>query len=478
MSLIVFACIVFTLVGVILTLKSLFPQRRGDTLYCRKCAYNLTGLDLIAEGARCPECGAVLTKARAIIAGERHIRVGPLVLGLLILIFGVLPLGAIVAGSVLHVDWYKFKPTGWVLADIGSNNDTLAAKALAEVNRRNTARPLDTAQLHRLVKLCLTEQSRQTTRGDVTDAALNTLYALYRTGQLSEEEADQFFTNMVRCSLELRRRVAVAQPTTATIMHVHRGPNGRLSVRVRLGQARLDDAEVARPGGTHAAVFSLGATGRIGSTVSFEHPGEYTFSQDVTVEIVSAAAVAPTWGGNTALHTREFTLTAPIEVLAASPADLIKLTHTPESDKTIAAAVEIYGFRTRPDVDASADRPLTHVQGMVSFKRPRPLNLVFDVIALCDGRELALGSVTMPKDDGVVDVHGVGVHGQVAAELPERVTIILRASQTTALQQTQFEEIWDGELRFEGVRVQREDDLNMRHGYAHFAPTYVGRVTP
>ena len=37
---------VITLVGVVLTLKAVFPKRVGDTPYCRKCRYNLTGTDV------------------------------------------------------------------------------------------------------------------------------------------------------------------------------------------------------------------------------------------------------------------------------------------------------------------------------------------------------------------------------------------------------------------------------------------------
>jgi len=56
---------VITLVGVVLTLKAVFPKRVGDMPYCRKCRYNLTGTDLQAEDARCPECGTYVTQPKA-----------------------------------------------------------------------------------------------------------------------------------------------------------------------------------------------------------------------------------------------------------------------------------------------------------------------------------------------------------------------------------------------------------------------------
>ncbi|HUU99087.1 MAG TPA: hypothetical protein VM487_25415 [Phycisphaerae bacterium] len=102
---------VITLVGVVLTLKALFPRRTGDTPYCRKCRYNLTGTDLAAADARCPECGSDLTSPKIIVRGERRRRPVWVVSGVICLLLGLTPLGVIAVGALHQVDWYTHKPT-------------------------------------------------------------------------------------------------------------------------------------------------------------------------------------------------------------------------------------------------------------------------------------------------------------------------------------------------------------------------------
>ena len=47
------------LLGLWLLKTGLWPRRRGDTPYCRKCGYNLTAL----TSERCPECGSIVARA-------------------------------------------------------------------------------------------------------------------------------------------------------------------------------------------------------------------------------------------------------------------------------------------------------------------------------------------------------------------------------------------------------------------------------
>jgi hypothetical protein len=62
------------LVGVVLTLKAVFPKRIGDTPYWQECRCNLAGTDLVADDVRRPECVACMTHPNAILRVERHRR--------------------------------------------------------------------------------------------------------------------------------------------------------------------------------------------------------------------------------------------------------------------------------------------------------------------------------------------------------------------------------------------------------------------
>lgn len=57
--------------GVVLTI-GLFTARRGWEPRCRKCAHDLRSIDPAKRG--CPECGADLTKRRAVLTGRRSVR--------------------------------------------------------------------------------------------------------------------------------------------------------------------------------------------------------------------------------------------------------------------------------------------------------------------------------------------------------------------------------------------------------------------
>ena len=92
--------------GAWLTLRSLFPKRQGGTPFCRKCRYNLTGIDLQSPEARCPECGAFLSFAKAVTVGERHVRARRLAMGVIILLFGLAPLVGLAAATLYQLDWY------------------------------------------------------------------------------------------------------------------------------------------------------------------------------------------------------------------------------------------------------------------------------------------------------------------------------------------------------------------------------------
>ena len=97
--------------GVFLLLLGLRPRRRGETPYCRRCSYNLTML----ESNRCPECGTPLTDG-AIVRGRRVTRRGRIAAGIVLLSLGAAWQAAYPA--LRRVDWYRRRPTGWVLDDL------------------------------------------------------------------------------------------------------------------------------------------------------------------------------------------------------------------------------------------------------------------------------------------------------------------------------------------------------------------------
>ncbi len=75
-------------IPVLAACRKLLRLRKGETPYCGKCGYNLTGL----SSPRCPECGGLLSEV-PVVRGElaigRSLRIWLVVGMLLMLVIGV-----------------------------------------------------------------------------------------------------------------------------------------------------------------------------------------------------------------------------------------------------------------------------------------------------------------------------------------------------------------------------------------------------
>ncbi|HYE18365.1 MAG TPA: hypothetical protein VEA69_07965 [Tepidisphaeraceae bacterium] len=146
----------FVLLGLYLVRTGLRPRRVGRTPHCPKCDYPLVGLlerddhddpsYLVTMYAtqpdrpsdpptRCPECGTRVT-ARNVVRGDRPARRRRGYVGVVVLLVGLLAVAVGVASWTKKIDWYQYKPTGWVIDDFKSDDGTRRAGAWAEIRRR------------------------------------------------------------------------------------------------------------------------------------------------------------------------------------------------------------------------------------------------------------------------------------------------------------------------------------------------------
>jgi hypothetical protein len=132
-------------VGAFLIRWAWFGRRVGNAPHCRRCGYALTGL----AADRCPECGTFLSAATT-VRGQRVGRRGWALLGAACVVLGLGCAAAGVSPRVRAVDWYGFKPAGWVIDDVESSDGELAARAWAELGRRRASGGLSDGQLRDL----------------------------------------------------------------------------------------------------------------------------------------------------------------------------------------------------------------------------------------------------------------------------------------------------------------------------------------
>lgn len=112
-----------------------WPRRQGDTPHCRRCGYTLLGID----SPRCPECGSTLAAKGAIVHGECRRRTGATVAGAVPAATALLLLGALANGPLRHVDWYRYRPTSWVIDDLSTGPPPQARRAWDELRPRTDA---------------------------------------------------------------------------------------------------------------------------------------------------------------------------------------------------------------------------------------------------------------------------------------------------------------------------------------------------
>lgn len=160
---IVVVSLLATLFGLAALVVGLWPRRRGSTPFCRKCGYNLTGIDRqpATPGEQpCPECGLDLRCDDSAVIGKRVRRLHLAVLGLLMALAGGLPIGQWGRSALQRVDWYTKLPTWWVFDDMRGDDEKVAWRAWSEIESRFSAGALSVGQVSSLIDACLEEHAR------------------------------------------------------------------------------------------------------------------------------------------------------------------------------------------------------------------------------------------------------------------------------------------------------------------------------
>src|SRR5438067_7898567 len=163
--------ILIALAGIWLLKIGRWPRRRGSERHCRRCDYNLSGL----SSAQCPECGAELLE-RNVVIGERRRRTGLAWSGVLLLIASLVGSGMVWWGPLRGVDWYRYKPSRWVAADLRSSDEEVAARAWRELERRRDEGPLSDTVEYAAAEAALAEQAKpQGRHGPLEEELVNYL---------------------------------------------------------------------------------------------------------------------------------------------------------------------------------------------------------------------------------------------------------------------------------------------------------------
>ena len=447
-----------TLAGLWVMLRGLCPRRTGTTPHCRKCGYNLTGLDSDSADARCPECGSETSAPRAVLLGERGRRWRRVLIGALLLLIGTGSLGVLAVGAARGVDWYKFKPTALVLRDIHSADAMLAGRALAEMRRRFIAGEVAPEYTSELADVCLQVHGRPAQTAGVKQAAMQLLDDMYTANLMTEEQTGQFFSQMLEVEALVRPLVVQGDPCHIGVRVAMCGPMGRYGEYAAIEGIRVDGAESDTDSHRRHSTSYSGAAGDSETVLSRYldgalAPGKHEVTLDVRVQIGRDLGVGSE-PPSTVLHEETHIVEASLEVLRERPPDLISLKHAPALDEALAAGVWVHGVSVEEEEDATEGfrwRASPHASGMVYATEPVPIGVACDVFAEIEGQRVGLGRLTASPSSSCPSLCHFWI--PLDPPFPDQVTIILRSSEAAALETPDLYEIWDGELWFENVPV-------------------------
>jgi hypothetical protein len=444
-----------SVIGILVFLAMLYRPRRGTMPHCPRCDYNLTGL----TSERCPECGTTITPAN-LVYGEK-VRQLWLKLAALAVVVGLLIPAVRWAWS--H-DWYRLKPTSWVLSDLESSDARLKSRALTELDRRFRAGSLSKSQENRLINICLKEQ----TAANPSIPMVNYLWVPLG-GRLSPSQQATFFEQIVQLQMTVRPRVIAGGTLPAELRCKTWGPTlPQFWFRLKddATPARLDGKAAKQWQGSGGSLGTAGCGGGSSSNSSIPltawegstAPGQHRLSLTVQVELWDNALGlqqnAPL------LHRGELLVESDFEVLATEPADYIKLIDDPPQRAALQDAIRLENVRSSTFMDGQTQLGLR--------SRNVPINVAFELLARAAGREQHIGTMHMARGKPSAWV----VSFQLSPP-DSRFDLILRTSKQVAMETVDLFEIWRGELVYPDLRVEKTGPLQSQPatGWIELSPT-------
>ncbi|MDX2197544.1 MAG: hypothetical protein SF069_01075 [Phycisphaerae bacterium] len=446
-----------------------FGRRVGDTPFCRKCRYNLTGVTIDEAAARCPECGVELA-TRLPLRGVRPRRMGWRIAfaATLLLAIGSLTLGITqVAGRIKPIEYV---PESWLVARVEAGAAS-AVPALAELRQREALMPLKSVSVARLIANGLRVQGLPTL-GPAAPAIIDDLSRRLLQGHLSDAEVDVFVKQAVRpVSLKTRSEVPAGRPFAL-----------RAEFQLRMGQSlgistdwptvTCDGVELKsqESGEGRVPTYFWGVAGgqHICDSKFFmsAEPGPRTLTFSCTYKM-SRLGAGTDRGGT-------LTMESAVNVVAQLPDHEVSGVSGAAKDRDVADRhfVTYRIFPTPPD-----DRPLPaawpNAQRLyISVDSGGAVNTHFAIVGELNGR-LARIPNYISNDARDPATRGSSMFGIVTPIRFDRVYLV--ADRRGAYLNTLYEEIWDGVLVFDPVA---DSTLNTPRRLGDPPPCPAPRVEP
>ncbi len=469
-------------------------RRVGNTPHCRKCDYNLTGLELhISTAPRCPECGSAL-RGRRIVRGDRIPRGAAFagVATVLLLGFALVGRGLWPSLSSLYWDW---RPADLLIFDLDSGDSKIVEQAVLQLAHRIQSHGLCLWQRERVIRRSLDVQSGRIGPVQLQEIYPEWLGVFALRNQLDDQQRRDFFRGCFCIEIAARKQALVRFGVPMRFDHTWRGPNAGMRGAFRLKSLTRGGVEISRES------LDLSDSVRLGTREVFDwlapvtEPGNHVLRAELELEVRGSSLENKT---ETVLYTESRVIEMPVAIVEVLSPEIVALVDDDgrtirqpnERDKRMAellikqadvpglAAEEQKRLRNEaaslktPKAPPRDYVPEVSVHGVyltrqadgsefaecgVRFPENPLAGLAFDVIVKTPaGREIFLGHVAQVTFAPWQRVYYV--KAKVDERLGGLVSVVLRPSAAAAMQTYDLDRIYSGELMFDDLPVMRREE--------------------
>ena len=464
-------------VGLLVSLFSFRGRVAARGVFCRKCRFDLAGLEIEADGAKCPECGSevFLASARRGLIRRRS-RVGLGAAAILMLAGGGgIWVGA--AGKTGSMIAAMPEPVVLWLTDFGVDEalDELVVR-VSKVPGTMSAKSWDDAIEQGLAFQADTAMVWDVRWGEV-------LFQGIDQGQMSDAQLGQYFSNAYEVELTVRDRV---HPGDDGFGYMFKWESTRFSMvtggvtvyrfdpRVVVygvvGEAPIWEMDPSRGRGGRAVwlyPFSTNKASMLTSTWQMENYFDRPPGQSVDVFFEYEIAVLP-MSDDEPIFVERVRREFSVQIIDRDK-PIVPIYSDEAAVKLLLENLRIGPVRIKHELDDAEEYSYTSIF-IVSVKNEVELApYALEVLLLLDGREIKVGELSDSSSVSTIrnvqwnvgpwDEHafaqGVEIHSKLVEK--ESVTVIFRTKPELVARDPSFERVLDVRLVFEDVPLEFVD---------------------
>jgi len=443
------------LLGAAVATRGLIGRQVGDEPRCRKCKYNLTGV----ESKECPECGRPWTPETA-AKGLRFRHRRSLGFGTTLLLVGALLLTPAAQRKVGGVNWFVYVPTDWVItaAKRGSTD------ALSVLLKRHARSKLSPEQLQSMIESGLAVQSHPLL---LTNAQgwMDFLGRLCDRRVLSKDQTQRFLEHMLTSTINVRRRIRLLDQLPFDCETVMRVPSSAVFAKVIIESLQVDGRPVTFLGSDRAEWLPVVGCGsehaRFGVAPTTFSPGTHRLTFTIRT-IVDAAA-----GNYNSTSDLDYDHRVPFSTeFEVTSEDSIVVDSDPQTASHLAQIIDVTAILFPQSAIAVPTPSYSTAAGSLSLaftlSEPSPIDGVFESLVLVsNGDAVYLGEFSLTKGDRTVrqfrpESARNGLPSMFAPRIAagDFIRIQLRFRREYAYETTNITRTWDGYFIIGPIQVQ------------------------